>query len=184
MKTTHSKIKTVAALTLASVMGLATTEASAVILLIRTNATEQVSPGSGSPGLVIPVLVDFNGANPGGTESTFTTSAANQDVLISFHAECQGIEAVDDGDPESVDTNSYAFFYVRAQVEIDPAGPAGWQNVSPTQIFPYLCSGYGWNYSGIDAHAKPSLAGTHKVRVKIGGYFDGAIRAKSLVVQR
>ncbi|MFH0341778.1 MAG: hypothetical protein ACHBNF_06520 [Chromatiales bacterium] len=184
MKTTHSKFKTLAALTLASAMGLATTEASAVILLIKTNLTEQVSPGSDSPGLVIPALVDFNGPNAGGTEYNFTTSAANQNVLISFQAECQGIEAVDDGDPEPVDTDSYAFFYVRAQVEVNPQGPAGWQDVSPTQNFPYLCSGYGWYYSGIDAHITTLPAGTHAVRVKIGGYLDGAIRAKSLVVQR
>jgi len=127
--------------------------------------------------------VDFNGANPGGTESNFTTSAANQDVLISFHAECTGYDP--SGDPPfPVNSDSYVNLYVRAQVEVKPQGSAIWQDVSATQNFPYLCSGYGWNYSGIDAHVKPSLAGTHAVRVKIGGYFDGAIRAKSLVVQR
>lgn len=183
MKTTHSKIKTVAALTLASAMGLATTEASAVILLIKTNADLQESPDI----FDIPdtALVDFNGVNPDGTEYNFTTSAANQDVLISFHAECTGFE-LNDGDPSfPVESATFVNAFVRAKVEIDPAGPAGWQDVSPTHIFPYLCSGYGWNYSGIDAHVKPSLAGTHKVRVRIFSHVGGAsIRAKSLVVQR
>ncbi|CAN5835298.1 hypothetical protein BH20PSE1_BH20PSE1_19070 [soil metagenome] len=181
MKTTHSKIKTVAALTLASVMGLATTEAGAVIALIRTNSHQQASPDI----FGATTFVDFNGPAAGGTESTFTTSAANENVLISFHAECTGFE-LNDGDPSfPVESATFVNAFVRAKVEIDPAGPAGWQNVSPTQDFPYLCSGYGWNYSGIDAHVKPSLAGTHKVRVRIVSHTSGAaIRAKSLVVQR
>jgi len=184
MKTTHSTIKTLAALTLASAMGLATTEASAVILLIKTNATEQLTPDVISPGTLPSTLVDFNGPAAGGTVYNFTTSAANQDVLISFHAECQGIEAVD-GNNNPVDSDSYAFYYVRAEVEVNPQGPAGWQDVSPTQIAPYLCSGYGWNYSGLDAHIGILPAGTHEIRVKIGGYVGGpSIRAKSLVVQR
>jgi len=182
MKTTHSKIKSLAALTLASAMGLATTEASAVILLIKTNTNQQTVPGW-SADVPPTALVDFNGANPGGTEYNFTTSAANQDVLISFHAECTGYDA-SDGDNFPVSSDTYLYWYVQAQVEVDPQGPAGWQDVSPTQNFPYLCSGYGWYYSGLDAHIGNLPAGTHAVRVKIGGYFDGAIRAKSLVVQR
>lgn len=180
MKTVHSKFKTLAALTLASAMGLATTEASAVILLIKTNAAEQSTPDS----TVTPsVLVDFNGPAAGGTEDNFTTSAANQDVLISFHAECRGLDPTEAFVP--VNDTDYAWFYVRAQIEVNPEGPAGWQDVAPTGNFPYLCSGYGWTYSGLDAHIKTLPAGTHKIRVRIGGYLSGpSIRAKSLVVQR
>ena len=182
MKTTHSTIKTLAALTLASAMGLATTEASAVILLIKTNANQQESPDSFNP----TALVDFNGPAAGGTEYNFTTSAANQNVLISFHAECTGDELIDPEDAGSpINTDSYLYWYVLAQVEVNPQGPAGWQDVSPTQNFPYLCSGFGWNYSGLDAHIGTLPAGTHTVRVRIGSYLSGGlIRAKSLVVQR
>ncbi len=183
MKTTHSKFKTLAALTLASAMGLATTEASAAILLIKTNVTKQASPDSGEPGVPGNGTVDFNGADPGGTEYSFTTSAANQEVLISFHAECTGYELYG-GESFPVSSDIYSDSYVKAQVEVNPQGPAGWQDAVPTQIFPYLCSGYGWSYSGIDARINTLPAGTHQVRVKFGSYLDGGyIRAKSLVVQ-
>ncbi|MGH8615518.1 MAG: hypothetical protein ACREYF_26740 [Gammaproteobacteria bacterium] len=179
MKTTHSKFKTLAALTLASAMGLATTEAGAVILLIKTNKNLQASPDYAST-----ALVDFNGPAAGGTVYNFTTSAANQNVLISFHAECQGQDPSDG-------YADYEFGFVLAQIEVDPQGPAGWQTVSPTgdspefSYFPQLCSGPGYNYSGLDAHIATLPAGTHKIRVRIGSHLDGAsIRAKSLVVQR
>ncbi|MGI0024924.1 MAG: hypothetical protein ACREA4_07250 [Nitrososphaera sp.] len=184
MKTTHSKIKTLAALTLVSAMGFATTEAGAVIALAKTNKGQQASPEIFD--VPATALVDFNGPAAGGTEHTFTTSAANQIVIISFHAECTGDELIDgEDDNHPVNSDSYLYWYVKAQVEVDPQGPTGWQSVSPTGDFPFLCSGYGWNYSGLDAHIGTLPAGTHKVRVRIGSYLSGgSIRAKSLVVQR
>ncbi|MGH8488926.1 MAG: hypothetical protein ACREXS_08705 [Gammaproteobacteria bacterium] len=64
MKTAHSKIKTLAALTLVSAMGLTTTEAGAVIALAKANKGQQASPYDEAGFEQATALVDFNGPPP------------------------------------------------------------------------------------------------------------------------
>jgi hypothetical protein len=141
----------VAAPALAALVGLWAPAASAEVLLFSAN-TNQAQFFTGTAG-----FVDLNGTATGGTTLTFATTQANQRVIITFNASCQV--------SLTVDPNTYA----QVTILVDPAGSGAEFSAPPTnttQVAPFCFRGDGVA-AAIVASARPAVAGTHSVRVRV-----------------
>ena len=150
-------LRCVAASALAVVTGLWASAASAEVLLFSSNIQGQFFNSVG--------FVDLNGPAAGGTTLSFSTTAANQRVSILFNAECAVEGAVSN--------------YVDVDIVVDPAGSFGPFDAPPTNGDNALCSGNGtataasdgWVSAVTIATARPAVAGTHTVRVRVHPIF-------------
>lgn len=168
-------------LALAAMGCLSSNRADAQVLLFSANSGEQSLTGTGTS------FVDLNGSASGGSILNFTTSSANQRVSIIFDATCY----IDDG----------AQAFVVVTVLVDPAGSAGEFAAPPTNnvsnngvVFCFHENGVITNNAvraSVVATAKPSLAGTHTVRVRVrmaslagDTSLQATLQAMSLTVMR
>jgi hypothetical protein len=140
-----------AASALAALVGLWPSAAGAEVLLFSAN-TNQMQIFRGTAG-----FVDLNGTTAGGTTLTFATTQANQRVIITFNASCQ------------VSLTEALSAYAQVAILVDPAGPGAEFSAPPTnttQTAPFCSRGDGVA-AAIVASARPSVAGTHGVRVRV-----------------
>ena len=150
--------------------------AKAEILLTRTNTNAAVFGGAS-------YIVDFNGADAGGTSHTFTTGAANTRVVLMFNAEC----AVEGGTSQWLDVD----------ILVDPAGPTAESAAPPSNGDNAFCSGNGttsgnftldgWVSAVTIATINLPQAGTHTVRVRVNSAGTSTLARlddMSLVVMR
>lgn len=128
--------------------------------------------------------VDFNGATAGGQEFSFSTSAPNTRVVLTFNAEC------------AVENNS--FHWLDVDIIVNPAGPTGETEATPSNSDNALCSGNdtpsdfvfadgdGWVSAVTQATINLPVAGVHTVRVRVDGANSGVARLDdmSLIVMR
>jgi hypothetical protein len=144
------------------------------ILLASSNRNGQIFSG---PGGTKTFLLELN--NSGAKTLNFTTSRANQQVVITFSASCELSPA---GDAS-----------VGVQILVNPAGPGGEFVAPPTNngLGSIVCGGLTREGiitgTTVVALAKPDRAGAHTVRVRLifsslGSEAEAAIFALSLSV--
>jgi hypothetical protein len=160
----------VAASALAALAGLWAPAASADILLWSANSDLPQTftyPNTG--------FVDLNGTAAGGASLTFGTTQANQRVIITFNARCSHLSGTGG---------------VNVEILVDPAGSAGEFSAPPVNSIPTFCTGSPVRAATV-ASARPAVAGTHKVRVKVTLFTNdpavsptASIAATSLAVTR
>jgi hypothetical protein len=154
---------------------------SALCLLLPFNAQAQIlAQAFSNPNAVVSFgpqngqLVPFN-AN--GTSLTYTTTRANQTVVITFTAVC------------SVAGNSSD--WIDIDILSDPRGVVPEEIAVPTFVDQPFCSGNdtpdlgdGWVTAVINARVSPPVAGSNqRVRVQLNGRgHNSQLRAMSLVV--
>jgi hypothetical protein len=144
-------LRRVAAAALAALVGLWASAASAEVLLFSANPNQQFFR-NGAVG-----FVDFNGTATGGTTLTFATTQANQRVSIIFNSSCEV--------SLSVEQSTYA----QVAILVDPAGSGAEFSAPPTNTTfaaPFCFRGIPVA-AAIVASARPSVAGTHSVRVRV-----------------
>jgi hypothetical protein len=144
--------------TVAASVSLWASAANAGILLFSANIAQQEfhSPGGESS-----VFVALNGS--GATKLSFTTSQANQRVLITLAAGCRL------SSPSALPAGAFA----TVTILVDPAGSVG-EFAAPPTSGPFgatLCRGDGRGWDGgtgaIVASVRPAQAGTNTVRVRV-----------------
>jgi hypothetical protein len=136
----------VAVSALAALAGLWAPVASAEILLWSANSNLPQSfmyPNTG--------FVDLNGTAAGGASLTFTTTQANQRVIIFFNARCAHFSSSGG---------------VNIEILVDPAGSAGEFSAPPVNTIPTFCTTSPVRAT-IVASARPAQAGTHRVRARV-----------------
>jgi fructose-specific component phosphotransferase system IIB-like protein len=103
--------------------------------------------------------MDLNGAAAGGSSLNFTTSQANQRVVIVFDATCYN-------DPEPTG-DKWAVVTIR----VDPAGSAGELSAPPTNAITnggvVLCQDAEEVRASVMASVRPAVAGTNVVKVQV-----------------
>ena len=140
-----------------SLVGFWASAASAEVLLFSANQNGQRFDSAG--------LVDLNGTAAGGTTLTFATTQANQRVSIIFNTNCGFFQDQPSGEHTG---------YARVEIIVDPAGSVGETILPPTNSGDYvLCADHdpAVNFDSENAvvvtSARPSQAGTHKVKVRV-----------------
>lgn len=129
-------------------------------------------PSYGRQHFVTPSFVDFNGANSGGRLLNFTTSVANQRVVIIFESTCMTTDPTQG---------------LSVKVLVDPAGSAGEFAAPPTSstVFSngvdFCHKDFGTEQSvshivraSVTASARLAQAGAHTVRVQVTPTSDPA----------
>jgi hypothetical protein len=145
----------VVASSLTVLVGLWASAAKAEILLFSSSTIATAFSAAG--------LFDLNGPTAGGTTLTFSTSQANQRVIFTFNALCSIGGSADDQRGR-----------VKVEIILDPAGSAGEFVVPPTNSpSNSFCGGtvgsfrHGSESATYVASARPAVAGTHQVKVRV-----------------
>jgi hypothetical protein len=141
------------------------TFASFIALLIAPLANAEVllwAANSGNQTIQGEDFADFNGSATGGTSFTFTTTAPNQRVIITFDGTCY---------------HSDAEGGVFVNILVDPAGSVGEFIAPPTNVSiggVVLCTAEGRvnnpKQASVMASARPAQAGTNRVRVRVTSF--------------
>jgi hypothetical protein len=136
-------------------------EVNADVLLFGSTKQDQIFTGIEG---VSTAFVKLNAL--GATKLSFTTTAPNQRVIITFSASC-----VIEGPNPQLDFRGFSFI----NILVDPAGPVGEFTAPPTdnvETGSVLCIADGSNHNGVSAtvvaSAKPAQAGVNTVRVRLG----------------
>jgi hypothetical protein len=143
----------ISSVTMAAMVAMVSTSAAhAEILATATNTVAQVFNSGSAFGVVL------DGAENKNTIK-FKTSKAGP-VLITFYAECA--------------VNGGIYDWVDVDILVDPAGPAGFAPIAPTNDDNAMCTGFGETIEGTGGRWISAVVagvvdlpkGTHKVKVR------------------